>query len=620
MRTSFTRYAFIILAIVTAAMVMAGCSGGGKKPVNLETVSQPPPRAEIAPPHPPEEDIINDELPVMAVVEKKAPYLKYQQKRYNLDLQSGDVKDVLLALIRDTDIGLVIDPGVSGTIPVMDLKDATLEQILSYILPPLDLKYRWEGKNLHVYKDPLVTRYFKLDYLSSGREGKREVSFSTSSSVGGQSGGGGGSGSSGSGSSGGSGGSSGGGGQNQSSSEIKVDYQNTTWATFIESIKVLVFGSLENAEAAVSETSSEQGAGATGSQAAQAFALSGPGGRRLIIAPETGIVMVTAHKEEIDSVAQFIETFEGSAQRQVWIEAKIIEVNLFKAYQMGIDWGVVANRGGYYGIVDSKRTLTSPAMAFTPGDIENQSLGDAGTFQFAVSNNILDVMLDAISRQGDLNVLASPRLATLNNEKAVIRVVREEAFFNLQTQISQGIGGNVTAPTINVQVVPIGIVMDIIPQIGEDGAIMLSINPDISELLETRRFEVSGAMATQPVIDRRSIDTTARLRDGETLVIAGIIKERKSQVIKGIPLLYKLPLLGNLFRRTEQRVDRTELVILITPKLHSGRSARELTESERQRIKNAVNPMRLGDTFSIKEGIKGETSSFKKEKKKQNNR
>jgi len=91
-------------------------------------------------------------------------------------------------------------------------------------------------------------------------------------------------------------------------------------------------------------------------------------------------------------------------------------------------------------------------------------------------------------------------------------------------------------------------------------------------------------------------------------------------VIKGVPLLYKLPLLGNLFRRTEQRVDRTELVILITPKLHSGRSATELTESERQRIKDAVNPMRLGDAFSIGEGIKGETNSFKKEKKKQNNR
>jgi type II secretory pathway component GspD/PulD (secretin) len=148
--------------------------------------------------------------------------------------------------------------------------------------------------------------------------------------------------------------------------------------------------------------------------------------------------------------------------------------------------------------------------------------------------------------------------------------------------------------------------MDIIPQIGDNGNIMLSVNPDISELLETRRFEVEGAMATQPVIDRRSIDTTAKLKDGQTLVIAGILKERKNEIIKGVPLLYKLPIIGNVFRRTEQRVDRTELVIFITPRLHSGKAAEELTEEERRRVKDTILPMRLGDTFPIKEGLKGE--------------
>ena len=92
------------------------------------------------------------------------------------------------------------------------------------------------------------------------------------------------------------------------------------------------------------------------------------------------------------------------------------------------------------------------------------------------------------------------------------------------------------------------------------------------------------------MIDRRSIDTVARLQDGETLVIAGIIKERKSQVIKGVPFLYKLPLLGNLFRRTQQRVDRTELVIFITPRVHYGKRANQLTAEERQRIKDAITP------------------------------
>jgi MSHA biogenesis protein MshL len=609
--------------VIVLTLIILGCSTAGQKTVNVIPVDPQVLEAkqEIAPPEPPQEDIFDEDLPVMAAVEKKSPYLKFENKKYNLDLQSGDIKDVLLALIRDTDIGLVIDPDISGHIPVMDLKDATLKEILHYILPPLTLKYKWEGKNIHIYKDPLITRYFNLDYLSSTRKGKRSVSFSTrsNSSSGGGGGGGGGGGSGGS--SGSSGGSSGGGGQNQSSSEISTDYQNSIWPTFIESIKVLVFGTLENAEKAESSSSSASDKTGGSESAIQAFTLADKVGRKLIISPETGIIVVTGYENEVKNVASFIEIYEGSAQRQVWIEAKILEVTLYKSYQMGVDWGLVANRGKWYGTLDNKRTLVSPAAGFTTGVVENQSLGnDAGSFQFAVSNNILDIMIDAISRQGNLKVLASPRISTLNNEKAVIRVVREEVFFNLETQVSQSVGGNVTAPTINVQVVPIGIVMDIIPQISKNGDIMLSVNPDISELMEIRRFsdDTGQATAVQPVIDRRSIDTVARLKDGETLVIAGILKERKNQVVKGVPLLHKIPLLGNLFRRTEQQIDRTELVILITPRVHYGKSSNQLTQEERQRVKDAITPFKLGDVMDIKEGIKGEISSFKKEKKKNN--
>jgi len=606
----------MIIGIILCGVGCASVPVSKTPPLSTAGKSISPSKADITPPEPepPDEDIIAEDLPVMSLVEKKAPYLHYETEKFNLELQGSDIKDVLLLLANEAAFGLVIDPGITGNVPVMALKEATLKEVLSYILPPLKLKYKWEGNNLHIFQDPLITRYFNLDYLSSTRQGKRQVSFSTQSSLGGGgSGGAGGAAGAGGGSSGAGGGAAGGssGGQNQSSSQITTDYKNTTWNTFIESLKVLVFGSLEKAQSASSETSSSsEGKGI------QSFAYSDASGKRLIISPETGIIVVTASEDELKNVSKFIDTYEGSAHRQVWIEAKIVEVNLFKAYQMGIDWGLVGNRGGYYGILGQKRTLVSPAAAFTPGAVENQSLGaNAGVFQFAVSNNILDIMVDAIARQGNLKVLASPRIAALNNEKAVIRVVREETFFNLQTQVSQGTGGNVTAPSIMVQVVPIGIVMDIIPQIGDDGQIMLNINPDISELLETRRFEVQGAMATQPVIDRRSIDTTAKLTEGQTLVIAGIIKERKSEVIKGIPFLYKLPLLGNLFRRTEQKVERTELVIFITPKLHVGKTAEQLTQEERQRVKDAVEPFRLGDSISIPEGLKGEFNSLKKEKK-----
>jgi MSHA biogenesis protein MshL len=613
----FCAIAATVFLTVAPVIFTAGCTTVGEKPVTVSPKKEEPEpvKVEISAPEPPAEDMIDEEIPELPSIEIKTPQQEYESKHYDFDLQSGNITEVLRALVKGTDIGLVIDPGISSTqIPIMDLKNATLKEILSYILPPLNLEYRWEGKNLHVFRAPLVTRYFNLNYLSSTRKGKRQVSFSTRS--GGSTGSGGGGVSGGSVTSGGTmgGGGTGGAGasgQNQSTNEITTEYENSIWNTFIDSLKVLVFGALRI------ETGGQSSSGGGDSrEKIKSFAYADPSGKQLLISPETGIVVVTAFEDEVNKVSEFIEKYEGSSQRQVWIEAKILEVNLNKAYQMGIDWGAVTDTKYYYGILNSKRTLYRPGIQFTPGDVETQAVSESGSgaFQFAVSNDLIDVMLDAIARQGNLKVLASPRLSTLNNEKAVIRVVREEAFFNLQTQISQGIGGNVSAPTINVQVVPIGIVMDILPQISEDGDILLSVNPDISELLEIRRFEVSGALATQPVIDRRSIDTTAKLKDHQTLVIAGIIKERKNEILKGVPLFYKLPLVGNLFRRTEQELVRTELVIFITPSVHAGKTAEQLTEAEKERIKNAIIPGRLGDTFRIEEGIKGEVSSLKKKK------
>lgn len=600
--------------LIIALLIMLftwGCvtRNPGKAEIVPRSGQEPSARDRIAPPDPPGDDLLPDMEVETASVAEQEP-VSALARRYDLQLQSGDVRELLRALVKDTEIGLVLDTGVEGAVPVMDLKKVSLLDVLDYILPPLNLGFSWHKQTLRIFKLPAETRFYTLNYLSGKRKGSRQVSFSTRS--GGEGGSSGTSSSSSSGSSGTSSGGGSGGGQNQSSSQIQVSYENTIWQTFTDSMRVLVFGSAEGQPVA---TESAAGSGDQ-DEIPRSFAFADNQGRRLIISPETGIVMVTAPRNQHEQIERFIKGYQGAANRQVWIEAKIVEVNLFKGYQMGLDWGSLLNRGGYYGTLSGKRSLTSPALSFTPGDVESQSMASSnGVFQFALSNNIIDFVLDGMARQGTLNVLASPRISTLNNEKAVIRVVREEAFFNLQTEISQGVGGNVTAPTINISVVPIGIVMDIVPQISENGDIMLNVNPDISELLEVKRFEVQGALATQPVIDRRSIDTVGRVRDGQTLVLAGIIKERKNQLLKGVPFLYKLPLLGNLFRRTEQEVTRTELVIFLTPRINWGRSASDLTAEEMQRIQKMIDPYRLGDAVPIKEGLSGELDSFKTEKK-----
>jgi type II secretory pathway component GspD/PulD (secretin) len=152
------------------------------------------------------------------------------------------------------------------------------------------------------------------------------------------------------------------------------------------------------------------------------------------------------------------------------------------------------------------------------------------------------------------------------------------------------------------------VVLDIIPQIASNGEITLSINPSISELVEVRTFSSNqgNAVSTQPVIDRRDLDTVAKVHSGETVLIAGIMRERKGEDLRGVPWLMHLPLLGNAFRRTEQSSLRTELVIFITPTLISGKRMQDLTEEESQKLKQLAPQFKLGTVEPLKNGLKGE--------------
>jgi len=183
-----------------------------------------------------------------------------------------------------------------------------------------------------------------------------------------------------------------------------------------------------------------------------------------------------------------------------------------------------------------------------------------GHVQYSISNSKVSAVVDALSRQGQLRVLSSPHVSAMNNQKAVIRVVREEVYFTQTSTVSQSVGPTVMVQDIKNQIVPIGVVLDIIPQIAPSGEITLSINPSISELVEVRTFSSDNgdAVSTQPVIDRRDLDTVARVISGETVLIAGIMRERNRRIC-GRALADESAIFGHAFRRTEQSNQRTEL-------------------------------------------------------------
>lgn len=506
-------------------------------------------------------------------------------QRMTIKLEGGDLKQVLMAMMTATKYSVVIDPEVKGTVPQMDLKDVTLDQALYYILTPLGYDYRWEGDVLHVYKPKLITRIFTINFLPAQRKGKRKVSYSSISSMAGGMGG-----YAGMQTVGGMGGIAGMGGMgagiagygtagmgmglNASTSSIDTKTDTNLWADLSLGLSTLIFN---RPQAKIKDEP-------------KAVSFSDDEGRQLIISPQSGIVLVRAEEEKINQVASFIESVQGSAQRQVWMEVKIVEVKLNAGHQLGVNWESVLKAAGFFGTLPSTSTLLYPAVSFDSGSVSSQELSgeNKGLFTFSVSNKKLDLVIDALRTQGKVEVLSSPRISALQGEKALIRVIREQPFFTVQTQISQSYGSQVVAPTVMVQVVPVGVVLDIIPSIGSDGNIIFSINVDVSELVRVEEFSTENSRASQPVIDRRSIDTVIKAKQDQTVIIAGIIKRRKSVVEKGVPLLMNLPVIGSAFRRKEVVWDNSELAIFITPVIVSGKRFEELTKGERERLQRAL--------------------------------
>lgn len=511
---------------------------------------------------------------------------KGKTQKLTIELEGGDVRQVLMAIMTATKYSIVMDPEVKGTVPRMSLKDITLDQALYYILTPLGYDYSWEGDVLHVYKPRFVTRIFTVNFLPAERKGTRKVSYSSVSTITGGMGGmmggvGGVSGIGGIGGVGGAGAGLGGMGAaglgmglNASTSNIDTKTDTNLWSDLSMGLSTLLFNKvstkIEKEPRAISVSDNE--------------------GRKLIISPQSGIIFVRAEEEKVNQVASFIESIQGSAQRQVWMEVKIVEVKLNAAHQLGVNWESVLKTAGFFGTLPSTSTLLYPAVSFDSGKVSSQELTgeNKGLFTFSVSNKKLDLLIDALRTQGKVEVLSSPRISALQGEKALIRVIREQPFFTMQTQISQSYGSQVVAPSIMVQVVPVGVVLDIIPSIGTDGNVIFSINVDVSELVKVEEFASENSRASQPVIDRRSIDTVIKAKQDQTVIIAGIIKRRKDIVEHGVPFFMNLPGIGSLFRRKEVLWSTSELAIFITPVIVSGKRVEELTQQERERLQKIL--------------------------------
>ena len=551
----------LLISIITLLMAV-GCASPPKK----ERTKLPSQVAEPTKPQPPPKEKLEE-----LVISQREEAKKVPEKLYSFFARDANIYDVLLAFSRESELNIVMDPELSGKITI-DLKRVTLKEALDAILSPIGWNYSFEGKFIKVFRPQMETRLFTLNYIATKRSGKRETYASTAGNlptpspgsttsqqptVG-----------------------TGIGARTGYSDLVTVDEMDL-WTEMQKGLEAIIFGSVEEkAKEASSETNKTTWTRTDGK------------GKKLIINKSTGVIMVSDYPLNLNKIASYIETIEGSSQRQVSIQAKILEVILSDEYRAGINWKVIeslprsinlawgltneAGTTGFPGLgtgfASTGGTTGTATTVTTPGTFKINPYGGVFAVGAGGAGIILSDIMQAISEQGDVKVLSSPTISTLNNQKAIIRVGNQDVFF---------ISGAVATQTTVTQVyqpitIDIGIILDVTPQISEDGTIIMNIHPSITE--KTGEKDAPDGRSKFPLLSVRETDTTVKVKDGQTIIIAGLMQEKKEETYIGFPVLQSLPILGGLFRYRTETKRNSELVIMITPTLQVGQRVEDLTK------------------------------------------
>jgi len=258
---------------------------------------------------------------------------------------------------------------------------------------------------------------------------------------------------------------------------------------------------------------------------------------------KAGLLQVSDYPDRLDKVSLYLDAVHNRATRQISLQARVIEVVLYDQFSGGIDWNLLMRQAG------GSVSLPQPAAP-----------GTAGTFAASLNSADSGALLKALSMQGKVDIVASPRVNAMNNEPAFMRVGTQDVFFKTTSQVDSS--GHVLQTTVEPQAITEGVMLSVTPQVSGDGMINLSINPSLTQ--RTGR-SVSRQGDTAPVLSVREADTLVRVHENETIVIAGLTKRREVKEQERTPVLGAVPGLGALFRRERPVTRNTDLVILLTP-------------------------------------------------------
>ena len=522
-----------------------------------------------------EPDVVSQALLPPIVVDMPKADGRPIEPRFDLNVANAPAPQLLMAIVAGTRYSMVVHPAIKENISI-SLKDVTVVEALETVRDIYGYDFKVQGNRITVQPAEIQTRVFQVNYLMSTRRGRSDVRVTSgaisdfvqpgagmpgtgmpgmpsvpSPGVPGTPGAMPGSNT---------------GSQAVIGSRVITTTDSDFWRELTESLRAIV--GTEN-------------------------------GRHVVVSPQSGVIVVRGMPADIRSVEGFLKATKLTIERQVMLEAKIIEVELADGQQTGINWaafrhgdgaratagmgnpGSVLGTGGDLSAPTARSAdggvLSSSVLSSTPGSTLLPGTGVPGAvFGLAFQTSNFASMLSFLQTQGTLQVLSSPRIAALNNQKAVLKVGNDEFFVTniTTTTLTSATGAATQSPSIVVQPFFSGVAFDVTPQIDEHSQIILHVHPSVSNVVEkTKNIDLGTSGSFRLPLASSSIsetDTVVRVQDGNIVAIGGLMRESTQRTKSGVPGLANAPIVGGAFRSQATTARKSELVILIKPTVIQG--------------------------------------------------
>lgn len=554
-------------ALTLASLLLAGCVPPQAFDTSPGHITRP--AADTLPPPP---------APVRAAPALPAPKPVAPVPTYTVVVNDVPVKDLLFSIARDTQYNIDLHPGISGKVSLNAVQEP-LPAILDRIARQANLRYEMNGRTVSIMPDTPYAKTYTVNYVNVARNTTSSVGVAAQiASTGGNVGTG-----TGSGTATGMGATSATG--NSSTTTVSSQSNNDLWTVLADNIRTLLAGTravTQSGEERAARLDAEKAARAERVSQAEAASKAGAGAAGLFTAafanqstvdarhdvavnPVAGTVTVLGTARQQELVQQYLDRVMQSAQRQVLIEATIVEVTLKDQYRAGIDWSktLAAGTSGWSIVTNTTGGLASTLTPFITATYTN-----TGGNGFEAAINLLESF-------GNARVLSSPKLMALNNQTALLKVVNNLVYFSIDVQAgTTSTTGLIVPPTYTTtaHTVPVGIVMSVTPQIGDQGQVSLTVRPTITRkvgevqdpnpALGTGSSRISNAV---PLIQVREMESLLQVQSGQTVILGGLIQDDSNNARDGLPGLSRPEGIGAVFGQHERVNSQTELVIFLRP-------------------------------------------------------